>query len=252
MLLDQLFYRQQEPYWFAAASNLSLSEQFVLSNSLNENYCSGGNALTGLTYLNDHLGSVEFSSNVPYNPTGAANVQNFQQNVTTPLSAQTSLHKLLPFKTIQDSNQASYSSPNQGIYADSVSFTSEAVQLVMSTLSRGIAVLGEMMVNMTTESFQVFQGYVGDSVLFQECSSTSADHQIVFVGYGTKNGKRVWVVRNSWGSTWGSEGHFYIEIGKNSYCAEFLAFSLIPKYYQDNDTVFTKGQFTSAFSLKRD
>ena len=49
--------------------------------------------------------------------------------------------------------------------------------------------------------------------------------------YGKKNGTDVWVVRNSWGATWGSQGHFYVPIGKNSLCTEQELYAEIPKYF---------------------
>lgn len=51
----------------------------------------------------------------------------------------------------------------------------------------------------------------------------------MFVGYGMFKGKHVWIVRNSYGEHWGSQGHFYVPIGGNSYCIEQNAFVLLSK-----------------------
>lgn len=53
---------------------------------------------------------------------------------------------------------------------------------------------------------------------YEECPTLKSDHSVVIVGYGKKEGIPVWVVRNSWGSTWGKSGYFYVEIGSNSHC----------------------------------
>jgi len=49
-----------------------------------------------------------------------------------------------------------------------------------------------------------------------ECSKTSLDHAIVIVGFGTLNGKDFWIVRNSWGESWGEQGYFRIIRGKGA------------------------------------
>lgn len=60
----------------------------------------------------------------------------------------------------------SYSTPNILLYhSSSTAFTSSAVHDIMSTLSRGIAVLMTMAVEMTNESSEVFNGYTGDGYL---------------------------------------------------------------------------------------
>eukprot|EP00047_Mylnosiga_fluctuans_P001529 m.220761 g.220761 ORF g.220761 m.220761 type:complete len:360 (-) comp10445_c0_seq1:44-1123(-) len=43
---------------------------------------------------------------------------------------------------------------------------------------------------------------------------TDIDHNVQLVGYGTEGGKDYWIVRNSWGATWGESG--YIRLARSS------------------------------------
>lgn len=64
-----------------------------------------------------------------------------------------------------------------------------------------------------------------------ECGDHETDHAVTLVGYGKKNGENVWVVKNSWGKSWGANGFFYIRMGHNDFCIEESAFTELPKGY---------------------
>lgn len=48
------------------------------------------------------------------------------------------------------------------------------------------------------------------------------NHAVTIVGFGIDNVTQVpyWIVKNSWGTTWGQNGYFNIEMGKNTCCIE--------------------------------
>ena len=53
--------------------------------------------------------------------------------------------------------------------------------------------------------------------VFDGCTSQNINHAILVVGYGTDaaSGKKFWLVKNSWGTGWGSNGYIKIFRGNN-------------------------------------
>jgi C1A family cysteine protease len=58
-----------------------------------------------------------------------------------------------------------------------------------------------------------FQSY-SSGVLTSSSCGTNLDHGVLIVGYGTENGIDYYLVKNSWGTTWGDKG--YVKIARSS------------------------------------
>ena len=55
-------------------------------------------------------------------------------------------------------------------------------------------------------SFQLYKAGV-----YSGNCGTKLDHGVLAVGYGDLSGKPYYKVKNSWGSSWGSNGYIFIE-----------------------------------------
>jgi len=162
---------------FVATGNLvSLSEQQLVScsSSYGNHGCNGGLMDYAFAYTHDHPLTTE--GTYPY----------------------VSGHGSVPTcdKSLEASGTVSAST-----YTDVTTGSSTSLQSALATGPVSVAIEADRM---------VFQYYTGGVITGTSCG-TSLDHGVLAVGWGTENGQDYYIVKNSWGASWGESG--YVRIG---------------------------------------
>ncbi|KAG8592486.1 hypothetical protein GDO81_000522, partial [Engystomops pustulosus] len=72
-----------------------------------------------------------------------------------------------------------------------------------------------------------WQDYLG-GIIQHHCSSGHSNHAVLVVGFDRTGNTPYWIVKNSWGTSWGIDGYVHVKMGKNI-CgiADFVTFPLM-------------------------
>ncbi|ERE80697.1 cathepsin L1-like protein [Cricetulus griseus] len=86
------------------------------------------------------------------------------------------------------------------------------------SLMKAVAIVGPISAAIDTKHHS-FQFYRGGMYYEPECSSSNLDHAVLVVGYGEESdGRKYWLVKNSWGTYWGMNGYIKMARDRNNNC----------------------------------
>lgn len=172
-----------EGAWALNNSLLSLSEQNLLdcSRGYGNMGCHGGLMDNAFKYIIDNKG-IDTEASYPYEETSSFRCKYKTSNIGA---------KITDYKDVTSGSE--------------------------SALQNAVAFHGPVSVaiDASQTSFQLYKG----GVYYEpNCSSKTLDHGVLVVGYGTGSQGDYWIVKNSWGESWGDQGYIYMARNKDNNC----------------------------------
>jgi len=160
---------------------VSLSEQNLVDCSTPQGNqgCNGGLMDSAFQYIISNHG-IDTEASYPYSATGPNSCKFNPANVGATIAG---------FRDVSSGSEA-------------------ALQTAVNAAPVSVAI------DASHESFQLYSGG-----LYNEpaCSSSQLDHGVLAVGYGSDQGN-YWLVKNSWGGSWGMQGYILMSRNANNQC----------------------------------
>merc|ERR1719436_1571444 len=71
-------------------------------------------------------------------------------------------------------------------------------------------------ISVAVNANNAWQLYSGGVLKPLFCPGSKLDHGVAVVGYGKEGAKEYWIIKNSWGKTWGEKGYVRLHRGSNT------------------------------------
>lgn len=78
-------------------------------------------------------------------------------------------------------------------------------------MAKALLTFGPLVVVVDAVSWQDYLG----GIIQHHCSSGEANHAVLITGFDKIGSTPYWIVRNSWGSSWGVDGYAHVKMGGN-------------------------------------
>jgi cysteine peptidase B len=79
-----------------------------------------------------------------------------------------------------------------------------------NSMAQQVSTGGPLSIGVDATSWQTYQGGI-----LTDCTSSQVDHGVLIVGYDLTNSPPYWIIKNSWGESWGENGYLRVEYGQN-------------------------------------
>jgi len=168
---------------FIATNNLtSLSEQNLIdcSGSQNNDGCNGGRVDWALQYVIQN-GGIDTEASYPY---------------------------------VGEDGTCNYNAANSGATCKAWTQTTEGDEVALQ------AQVAVQPVSIAISVDDAFANYASGVFVDDSCPNDAddLDHAVLIVGYGTQDGQDYWIVKNSWGASWGASGYILMARNHNNMC----------------------------------
>jgi cathepsin L len=115
--------------------------------------------------------------------------------------------------TTSGPNACKYSASNIGATISSYQDISSGSEAELTSAIEGRPV--SVAIDASHNSFQLYSS----GVYYEPaCSSSQLDHGVLAVGYGSEGSSDYYIVKNSWGSSWGTAGYILMSRNRNNNC----------------------------------